>query len=127
MFYAYRITSWKNEAGGWVNLALGKRPDEPIYTPRSSKTAAAGVALSLEDKVRDLADELGIHPRELASAIRPLVPPATVSSVSAAKPTGTVLSVLAEDDEEDPTAPSVLEKVAGLGGLVGNEEPFEAE
>ncbi|KZT55589.1 hypothetical protein CALCODRAFT_518686 [Calocera cornea HHB12733] len=121
VFYTYRISTWKNEAGGWINLVLGKHPNEPII-PNSSPPGSHG--LSLEAQVRNLADELGIHPRELASAIKPLLPAATSSSIAAANPSGTIVTVLAEADPEDATAPSAFEKLTGLGGVVGNDEAF---
>ncbi|KZO91945.1 hypothetical protein CALVIDRAFT_331638 [Calocera viscosa TUFC12733] len=121
VFYTYRITTWKHDAGGWINLVLGKHPNEPII---STHSPPGSHGLSLEAQVRNLADELGIHPRELASAIKPLLPAASSSSIAAANPSGTVVSVLAEADPADATASSVLEKLTGLGGVVGNDEAF---
>jgi len=121
VFYGYRITTWKNEAGGWINFALGKHPNEPIISTNSPPGSGG---LSLEAQMRNLADELGIHPRELASAIKPLLPAATTASIASANPSGTIVGVLAEDNAAEATASSVLERMTGLGGMVGNEEPF---
>jgi hypothetical protein len=35
-YFAYRGLQWKNEVGGWWNLALGKRP--PQLNPNSQAT-----------------------------------------------------------------------------------------
>ncbi len=79
----------------------------------------------MEDRLRDLAEELGIHPRALASAIRPLMPAASVTSVAQANPTGTGLavSVLADDDhtEEHSTGAGHM-AMEGLKAIIGMDD-----
>ncbi|KDN39067.1 hypothetical protein RSAG8_09103, partial [Rhizoctonia solani AG-8 WAC10335] len=130
---AYRVAQLKADAGGWYNLALGKRPDtgapmkgNPHVGSRQSSTHTTG-AKGIEHRIRALADELGIHPRELASAIRPLMPTASASSISAeasATPMAdAVIGVLASEDPSGGSqadAPSVF---PDLGTLVGLDDP----
>ncbi|KAG8907506.1 hypothetical protein FRB99_003879 [Tulasnella sp. 403] len=122
-FYTYRLTQWKSTSGGWLNLIQGKRPDTPIqHAPHLSSPNKD--AFVLEDRLRELADELGIHPRALASAIRPLLPAATVTSIAAANPTskGSVASVLADDSSRDQTADKAKH---GLDAILGLDEPVD--
>ncbi|EJT98073.1 hypothetical protein DACRYDRAFT_118846 [Dacryopinax primogenitus] len=121
LFYAYRLTTWKTQAGGWINLLFDKHPNEPLISTNSPPGTSG---LSLEAQIRNLADELGIHPRELAGAIKPLLPAATSSSIAAANPSGTVVNVFVETEPAGATAASVLEKVTGMAGMVGNDEAF---
>ncbi|KAG8740609.1 hypothetical protein FRC10_004111 [Ceratobasidium sp. 414] len=130
---AYRVTQLKANAGGWYNLMLGKRPDTgaPMkgnpWGHHTHDTSVKGV----EERIRALADELGIHPREFASAIRPLMPPASVTSISAeasATPMAdSVIGVLADEDRSGAGNPeSVVSQAAnlgGLGGIVGLDDP----
>ena len=132
---AYRITQLKADAGGWYNLALGRRPDtgapmkgNPNLGSSRQPTQNTGVK-GVEDRIRALADELGIHPRELASAIRPLMPPATVTSISAeasATPMAdAVIGVLADEDKSGAAqgAASAAASFGNLAGIVGLDDP----
>ncbi|KAB5588414.1 hypothetical protein CTheo_8143 [Ceratobasidium theobromae] len=132
-FSAYRVAQLKADAGGWYNLVLGRRPDtgepmkgNPSFSSRqpTHRTGVQGV----EDRIRALADELGIHPRELASAIRPLLPSATASSISAeasATPMAdAVIGVLTSDEEPAGAAGTPGAGAFGnLAGVVGLDDP----
>lgn len=82
----------------------------------------------LEDRIRQLADDLGVHPRELASAIRPLMPTASISSIASAAPTssGLAVSVLADGDvPENHTGAAAAAATAvksGLGAIIGMDD-----
>ncbi|KAG8765259.1 hypothetical protein FRC12_007603 [Ceratobasidium sp. 428] len=132
---AYRVTQLKADAGGWLNLVMGKRPD--TGTPMKGNPNLGGRATpdmgvkGVEDRIKALADELGIHPREFASAIRPLMPAASATSISAeasATPMAdTVIGVLADEDKSGTgNAESVVSQAAymgGLGGIIGLDDP----
>ncbi|CAE6480027.1 hypothetical protein ACGC1H_003369 [Rhizoctonia solani] len=130
---AYRVAQLKADAGGWYNLALGRRPDTgaPMKgNPHGSHKASTPHtgAKGIEYRIRALADELGIHPRELASAIRPLMPTASASSISAeasATPMAdAVIGVLASDDPSGaPNANGASSGFPDLGTLVGLDDP----
>jgi len=80
----------------------------------------------LEDRLKELADELGIHPRELASAIKPLIPTASVASLAATTSTasGSAVSILAEGDlgSHDNDRSTAGKIAGGLGTIVGLDE-----
>jgi hypothetical protein len=105
-FYAWRLTAWKAQAGGWWNLMLGKQPPafreghdsghstgivKPPTGASSSQSHPAGdshrAELSVEERINDLASALGMPSKDLSSAIaaavHEFVPPATISSISA--------------------------------------------
>lgn len=168
-FYMYRLTQWKSQAGGWVNLMLGRSPDEPIPSAAevtnsaksvtgSRPTAASGssqfvLGTSLvwpaslpssllilycdlppvEDRLRELAEELGIHPRELASAIQPIMPSASQTSIAAANPTAAdpIVDVLAGGDpdqvKQDAGHPTLSAVAKGLGAIMGADDPADYE
>ncbi|KAG9076117.1 hypothetical protein FRC06_009692 [Ceratobasidium sp. 370] len=129
----YRVTQLQADAGGWYNLILGKRPDTgaPMRGNPGGHRMHDTTAKGIEDRIRALADELGIHPREFASAIRPLMPPASVTSISAeasATPMAdAVIGVLADEEKSGTGNPeSVVSQAAnlgGLGGIVGLDDP----
>ena len=92
--YAWRLTVWKAEAGGWWNLALGRRPQSTpsVFNgnkgdPVSTQEMAGGGDLSVEERINALASVLGMPSKDLASAIasavHDYVPPATLTSVAA--------------------------------------------
>ncbi|KAG9078883.1 hypothetical protein FS749_009060 [Ceratobasidium sp. UAMH 11750] len=130
---AYRVAQLKADAGGWYNLALGKRPDTgaPMKGNLGSHGTHDTSVKGIEDRIRALADELGIHPREFASAIRPLMPSASATSISAAASAtpmaDAVIGVLADEDRSGAGSPeSVVSQAAnlgGLGGIVGLDDP----
>ncbi len=99
-FYAWRLTLWKAEAGGWWNLALGKKSPmmqeneangwrgTQAYTGvKTTPTGASRGDSTIEERINELASALGMSSKELASAIavavHEYVPPATLSSISA--------------------------------------------
>ncbi|CAE6352315.1 unnamed protein product [Rhizoctonia solani] len=130
---AYRIAQLKADSGGWYNLALGRRPDtgapmkgNPHVGSHKTSTHNTG-AKGVEGRIRALADELGIHPRELASAIRPLMPTASASSISAeasATPMAdAVIGVLASEDPSGEQQGNAASGFPDLGTLVGLDDP----
>ncbi|KIM79260.1 hypothetical protein PILCRDRAFT_823513 [Piloderma croceum F 1598] len=151
-FYSYRIVQYKSQVGGWWNLALGKRPpqlrddggDLNFNSNQASKPGGkkwqSGES-DVEDRINALAEALGMPSKELASAIagavKQFVPPASLSSVSAAasKETGRnseALKILLgggvaeKGDDEKKGEGMVGEVVSGLGSVVGMDEPPEA-
>lgn len=104
-FYAWRLTVWKAEAGGWWNLMLGKQPPafrdgqdasgsgvNKAYTGsgtsyQAASTGESRVDLTVEERISELASALGMPSKDLASAIavavHEYVPPATLSSIAA--------------------------------------------
>ncbi|KIO24318.1 hypothetical protein M407DRAFT_244487 [Tulasnella calospora MUT 4182] len=139
LFYTWRITQWKAQAGGWVNLLLGRHPNEPLPDPTKAAEAVGGAAKEyvagsngnqntvLEDRLRDLAYDLGIHPKDLASAIRPLIPTASISSIAQANPTepGMAVSVLADGDVSQETGGATDKVKLGLAAVMGLDEPVD--
>ncbi|KAG9019833.1 hypothetical protein FRB90_003422 [Tulasnella sp. 427] len=139
LFYTWRLTQWKAQAGGWVNLLLGRHPNEPLPDPTKAGEGLASGArgytggsngngnMGLEDRLRDLAYDLGIHPKELASAIRPLIPTASISSIAESQPTepGMAVSVLTEGEEPKETAAATEKVKRGLAAVMGLDEPID--
>lgn len=78
----------------------------------------------LEDRLGALAAELGIHPKELAGAIQPLLAPKKAADIGSAQATGTLMNALTEGV---PTAGGAAATATagglGLGSLVGFDEP----
>lgn len=144
-YYAYMITVWKAEAGGWWNLALGRRPPgmasgdagpsgekvHPFRGDNSYSGSASGD--DVEARINDLASVLGLQPTDLASAISSAVSlhvaPATLSSISssasAAKGEKTAVSALVGDEQNGGggaagAAAGILET---MDRIVGYDEP----
>lgn len=107
-FYAWRLTLWKAEAGGWWNLVLGRRPPPAQaggmeglggegQIPIPQMTPGFGGNKAVEDRIGELAEALGMPSKDLASAIAAAVhahvPPASLSSV-AAHQTGYVVACI---------------------------------
>ncbi|KAH7929124.1 hypothetical protein BV22DRAFT_1029959 [Leucogyrophana mollusca] len=142
-WYAYQAVLWEREAGGWWNLALGRRPPqlkkgderangrtgwwggrtEPLHNKER------GGENEVERRINELADALGMPSRELASAIasavREFVPPASLSSV-AAKETGGSVNVLLGQEDEHEEGSVIGDFAEGLGKVVGLDDPPEA-
>ncbi|KAH8105310.1 hypothetical protein BXZ70DRAFT_517738 [Cristinia sonorae] len=105
--YVYRIMQWKADAGGWWNLALGKKPPavQNMQDARANWKAGPegnsnnagdsnvnvkqefGGDADVERRINELAAALGLPSKDLASAIagavREYVPPASISSIAA--------------------------------------------
>ena len=96
-FYAWRLTVWKAEAGGWWNLVLGKQA--PAFRENqgtsgsatrvdfhAAQTAGDRSDMTVEERINELASALGMPSKDLASAIavavHEYVPPATISSIA---------------------------------------------
>jgi hypothetical protein len=153
LYYSYRITQWKTQAGGWWNFAVGKPPPQ-IMVPQTTKWNWRGwsgrressrQSETVEDRINALASVLGMPSNELASAIaiavREYVPPATLSSI-AAKETGTIVKMLVKgvqdheaqkvaertkvkSESENGKTTGVVEGVVnGMGSFVGMDEPL---
>ena len=91
-FYGFRLTQAKARAGGWWNLALGRHPDASFGASGHSSGYVSGV----EDRIKELAELLGIQPRELALAVKPLLSEKKAGALADSKEGGgTILSVLA--------------------------------
>ncbi|GJJ14132.1 hypothetical protein Clacol_008389 [Clathrus columnatus] len=95
LFNVYRILQWKTLAGGWTSLMLGKLGENPS-TSNNDQSAQPSSATdhpreSVDYHIEALAKALGLPSRDLASAIaeaiREHIPPASLSSVSAAEAT----------------------------------------
>ncbi|EIN04229.1 hypothetical protein PUNSTDRAFT_128502 [Punctularia strigosozonata HHB-11173 SS5] len=148
----YRIFQWKTELGGWWNLAMGKSPaavhkehqKQKFYDFTGAKARKSGIpkagggevgddadvdgapTLSVEDRINELAEALGMPSKDLASAIavavREYVPPASLSSVAAeAAETGAsdvVEELLGEGAggkaKAPPSGTGILDKVVGM-------------
>ncbi|TDL23470.1 hypothetical protein BD410DRAFT_768760 [Rickenella mellea] len=142
-FYAYRITQWKADAGGWWNLALGRRApvaggnspgDGAPFAGRRGARKYGGGKGDVEERINDLAGVLGIQPTDLASAIsvavKEHVAPKTLSSISssasAAGEKKTAVAALVGDDENGKEG--IASGVAGaMGSVVGMDEPMELD
>jgi len=136
-FYAWRLTVWKSQAGGWWNLALGRRPpvadtngqagtapqDHTWKGTGGRTTSRNGDKNDVANRVSDLAQALGIQPTVLASALVDVlqtnVPPATMSSISASA--SAALETKGSGDEK------VLVLDALLGNAITADDPSTAE
>ena len=93
----YSYLSRKTYAGGWINSVrertspIAPTGHTPLSSPRDSGT-------SIEDRIRDLAEQLGIHPKELANAIKPLISSAKATALNSADNGGsrTLVDIIAE-------------------------------
>jgi len=138
-FYAWRITQWKAEAGGWWNLALGKKPPQYQAAQTGRQPIQSGSSKQgspLEDKVVDLADAFGIKPTDLASALKSIfdqqVAPATMASISSSAvksgQTGEAVQIIIGGFEGDAQATGVLGSVTDtFGKVVGMDEMPELD
>jgi len=141
-FYAYRITRWKADAGGWWNLAMGKRPSQmhaQNYGGSVPSATARSKNLDLEDHINGIASILAIQPTDLASAISGVVAehvaPKSLSSLSssasAASAEKTAVDALFGGDGESNRAegagPSLGSVAKAVEALVGFDEPVGAD
>ncbi|KAF4610097.1 hypothetical protein D9613_010620 [Agrocybe pediades] len=153
-YYGYRVVQYKSSVGGWWSLLMGRKPavmqgTETVYKygmPDSTADAARQHADTVESHIEALAKALGMPTPELAAAIagavRAYVPPASLSSIKKAEPTGEAVKVMLEEPEDSeaipaPGAPAgskaggshgvvegVVEGMAsGFESFVGMEEP----
>lgn len=104
-------------AGGWSRLLIGRLGEKPTTrssnsppgdnAARQSSADAEYPRMSVEDNIKALAEALGLPSRDLASAIaqavREHLPPASLSSVSAAEATqsGDAVNILVGEDEDN--------------------------
>jgi hypothetical protein len=128
----------KNDAGGWVNLSLGRDPtssSNPLSSASDKVPFGAGTKFEhkegtsgdlLESRLNELAEQLGIQPTDLASAVKPLIPtPRAAALENDPEATGTLASVLGEDVRSASAAHVKATAAAGgiLDTMVGLDEP----
>ncbi|KAG2155244.1 uncharacterized protein EDB93DRAFT_92601 [Suillus bovinus] len=91
---AMELRQWKEEVGWW-GMFVGRfgRQHDGLY---SNQWRGQEVTGELEGHLSQLAFALGIPATDLASAVKPLVPPATLSSL-APQATSEAMKVLVED------------------------------
>ena len=116
----------KTAAGGWWNLALGRRPHgvqpPPGYGGAGDRGGDGGRD-SVEDRIKSLAEALGLPSHELASAIagalKNHIPPASLSSISAAEAThgGTAARILVGGDEEVQSGMGMGDTLSAFAGF----------
>ncbi|THV00773.1 hypothetical protein K435DRAFT_656592 [Dendrothele bispora CBS 962.96] len=127
-YYSYRILQWKTEVGGWWNLATGTRPDQ---MQQAGGAGAASGSMSVEDKINELAEALGLPSNDLAKAIagavREYVPPASLSSIreqETGKPAVDVLLAGSEQGKKVETEEQEGGETAGVfDSFIGMDEP----
>ena len=128
-FYTWRLTVWKSDAGGWWNLAMGKKPVQAATgsgSGSSSSGSKGNSGLSVDAKISELASALGIPPATLATAIASAVsdhvPPASLSSIAKTESTASVVQSMVADPntKAKEEANSFGNKMAGV---VGMDEP----
>ena len=129
-FYAYRITVWKTEVGGWWNLMVGKKPPQ-MRTESDAQARGAGTYQTgsgkgdVEFHINQLASIFGIQPTDLASAIsgavKDHVAPKTLSSISSSASAKGAEKTAAQALFDDSP-----EKQGDAGGNGGIMETFEA-
>ncbi|KAI0086861.1 hypothetical protein BDY19DRAFT_959178 [Irpex rosettiformis] len=139
--YAWRVSVWKAEAGGWWNLFLGRHPSgssgssRPIAeggifqgtggSPPHIPTNGAEVSgdgnkeVTVEERINELASALGVPTmdlaRAIADAVREYVPPASLSSISTHQ-TGSAVEFLV--GKATGTAQSLEQEGAGQATVV---------
>jgi len=80
----------------------------------------------VESRIKDLADVLGIQPRELALAIKPLLTEKKANSLAGSNEgDAAILSVLETQEQTTQTGGAGMGGL-GLEGLVGTDEPPSA-
>ncbi|KAG1878989.1 hypothetical protein F4604DRAFT_585133 [Suillus subluteus] len=91
---AVGLKHWKEEVGWW-GMFIGRigRQHDGLNRDQWRGQEATG---ELEGHLGQLASALGIHATDLASAVKPFVPPATLSSL-APQATSEAMKVLLED------------------------------
>ncbi|KAG2337121.1 hypothetical protein BDR05DRAFT_970565 [Suillus weaverae] len=91
---AVALKHWKEEVGWW-GMSIGRfgRQHNTLYRNQGRGQEVTG---ELEVHLSQLASALGIPATDLASAVKQLVPPATLSSL-APQATGEAMKVLFED------------------------------
>ncbi|KAL7409531.1 hypothetical protein BDY24DRAFT_402948 [Mrakia frigida] len=96
LFYGWRLSVQSAEVGGWWNLMRGRHPEaisindqkatsSSLSSAASSATGYAaarptGGVPSVHNQILELANSLGVKPRELTLAIAPLLNPSIVSA-----------------------------------------------
>ena len=120
-----------------MNLALGRQPtpDTSSSVPfgagtefQKSNPSSDSAGKILESRIAELAEQLGVHPKELASAIKPLIPPAKAAALDEhPEATGTLVDILAEDAKATAAAAAAAGGAGGtiMESLVGMDEPPE--
>ncbi|KAG1745117.1 uncharacterized protein EDB91DRAFT_177455 [Suillus paluster] len=117
---AVGLKHWKEEVGWWgVTVGrIGRKQDKIQWRGQEVKG-------ELEWHLSQLASALGIPATDVASALNPFVPPATLSSL-APQATGEAMKVLFEESHQKVGGGGTMGNVAeGLGTVVGFDDPLE--
>ncbi|KAF9553455.1 hypothetical protein CPC08DRAFT_645628 [Agrocybe pediades] len=127
-YYGYRVVQYKSSVGGWWSLLMGRKP----AVMQGTETVYKQHADTVESHIEALAKALGMPTPELAAAIagavRAYVPPASLSSIKKAEPTGEAVKVMLEEPEDSEAIPAPVEGVvegmaSGFESFVGMDEP----
>lgn len=122
-----------------MNLSLGRDPvsssADPLSHTSDQVPFGAGTKFEhkegtsgdlLESRISELAEQLGIAPTDLASAVKPLIPtPRAAALEKDAEATGSIASVLGEDVRSASAMHAKATAAAGgiLDTMVGLDEP----
>jgi len=121
------LKQWKDEVGWW-GMTVGRSGRQDTIH-RGTWRRGQEVKGEFEEHLSELASALGIPATHLASAIKPYVPPATLSSL-APHATGEAMQVLFEEDhksDRENGGGSVMGSAAeSIGKVVGFDDPLEA-
>ncbi|KAG0701480.1 hypothetical protein DFH29DRAFT_1000225 [Suillus ampliporus] len=120
---AVGLKHWKEEVGLW-RMTVGR-----FGRQQNSQWRGQEGEGGLEGHLSQLASALGIPATDVASAIKPFVPPATLSSL-APRATGEAMKVLFEELHQkehrgDDSGGSMGSAAEGLGTVVGFDDPLD--
>lgn len=117
------LKQWKEEVGWWGVTAgrLGRQNTAHHGSWRGGQEVKG----EFEEHLSQLASSLGIPASDVASAIKPFVPPATLSSL-APQATGGAINILFEKDGKKNQGEGGGSAAEGLGKVVGFDDPLEA-
>jgi hypothetical protein len=123
---AVGLKQWKDEVGWWgMTVGRSGRQDN-VY--RGTWGGGQEVKGDFEEHLSRLASALGIPATDVASAIKPFVPPATLSSL-APQATGEAMKVFFEEDLKrdrgDGSRGTMGSAAESLRKVVGFDDPLE--
>jgi len=117
------LKQWKEEVGWW-GVTVGRLGRQDT-AHRGSWRGGQEVKGEFEEHLSQLASALGIPASDVASAIKPIVPPATLSSL-VPQATGGAINILFEKDDNKDQGNGGSSFAEGLGKVVGFDDPLEA-
>jgi hypothetical protein len=117
------LKQWKEDVGWW-GVTVG-RLGRQNTAHRGSWRGGQEVKGEFEEHLSQLASALGIPASDVASAIKPFVPPATLSSL-APQATGGAINILFEKDGKRGWGDDGDSAAESLGKMVGFDDPLEA-